>query len=253
MYMKLPLRAGRDLRNGSCSRGGAAYLQYKLGILDHAQLDARDMMVQLQGGAGVGPGEGGRPGLQRAGGRRALRRGRAPGARAPGGGARGRHGVGSYEASSWSPLAERLGIEHILYTRLEVEDGRVHRARRRAHLLWRGQDLLAPASWWRSRTSISPAAGSTATPSPIVRSSTSSGHPVAVNPDPLLYREAARRSLARPLLHAARPATPHGVAVGSLTRGSVTPARRAAVPRSPLAGVPADHVLEVGFRLAAAE
>jgi HAD superfamily hydrolase (TIGR01490 family) len=91
------------------------------------------------------------------------------------------------------PLAERLGIQHMLYTRLEVEGG-LFTGRviepicfEEGKIYWlqqfieeHGVDL---AKSWFYTDSI--------TDQPLMDLV---GHPVAVNPDPLLYREAVRRS-----------------------------------------------------------
>jgi HAD superfamily hydrolase (TIGR01490 family) len=90
------------------------------------------------------------------------------------------------------PLARRLGIEHMLYTRLEVEDGcftgRVIEpiCFEEGKIYWlqqlieeQGIDL---AKSWFYTDSI--------TDVPLMDIV---GHPVAANPDPLLYRTAVRR------------------------------------------------------------
>ena len=90
------------------------------------------------------------------------------------------------------PLAARLGIKHMLYTRLEVENdlftGRVIEpiCFEEGKIYWlqqfieeHGVDL---AKSWFYTDSI--------TDRPLMDIV---GHPVAVNPDPLLYREAVRR------------------------------------------------------------
>ena len=90
------------------------------------------------------------------------------------------------------PLAQRLGVEHLLYTRLEVEDGcftgRVIEpiCFEEGKIYWlqlfieeHGIDL---AKSWFYTDSI--------TDLPLLDLV---GHPVATNPDPLLYRAAVRR------------------------------------------------------------
>jgi HAD superfamily hydrolase (TIGR01490 family) len=90
------------------------------------------------------------------------------------------------------PLARRLGIAHMLYTRLEVEDG-LFTGRviepicfEEGKIYWlqqfiEEQDIDLAKSWFY-------------TDSITDRSSLDLvGHPVAVNPDPLLYWEAVRR------------------------------------------------------------
>jgi putative phosphoserine phosphatase/1-acylglycerol-3-phosphate O-acyltransferase len=90
------------------------------------------------------------------------------------------------------PLAARLGIEHMLYTRLEVEGG-LFTGRviepicfEEGKIYWLQQfieehkvDLAR--SWFYSDSITDRALFDLV------------GHPVAVNPDPLLYREALRR------------------------------------------------------------
>ena len=90
------------------------------------------------------------------------------------------------------PIAEHLGVRHFLYTRLEVEDGRFTGrviepiCFEEGKIYWiqqlieqQGIDL---AKSWFYTDSI--------TDRPLLDVV---GHPVAVNPDPLLYREALRR------------------------------------------------------------
>ena len=90
------------------------------------------------------------------------------------------------------PLAQRLGIEHMLYTRLEVEDGyftgRVIEpiCFEEGKIYWLQQFIeeqdvdLARSFFYTDSITDRPLMD-------IV------GHPVAVNPDPRLYREAVRR------------------------------------------------------------
>jgi HAD superfamily hydrolase (TIGR01490 family) len=90
------------------------------------------------------------------------------------------------------PLAARLGIQHMLYTRLEVEDG-LFTGRviepicfEEGKIYWLQQFIdehgIDLARSWFYTDSI--------TDRPLLDLV---GHPVAVNPDPLLYREAVRR------------------------------------------------------------
>lgn len=91
------------------------------------------------------------------------------------------------------PLAERLGIDHILYTRLEVEDGlltgRVVEpiCFEEGKIYWLQQLLesekidLAKSYFYTDSITDRPLLDLV-------------GHPVATNPDPMLYREARRRS-----------------------------------------------------------
>jgi HAD superfamily hydrolase (TIGR01490 family) len=91
------------------------------------------------------------------------------------------------------PLAERLGIAHMIYTRLETEDG-VFTGRvvepvcfEEGKIYWLQQLIeeegIDLAKSWFYTDSI--------TDRPLMDLV---GHPVAVNPDPMLYREAVRRS-----------------------------------------------------------
>jgi HAD superfamily hydrolase (TIGR01490 family) len=91
------------------------------------------------------------------------------------------------------PLADRLAIEHLLYTRLEVEGG-LFTGRvvepicfEEGKIYWVQQFIeehgIDLAKSWFYTDSI--------TDTPLLDLV---GHPVAVNPDPLLYREAVRRS-----------------------------------------------------------
>ena len=90
------------------------------------------------------------------------------------------------------PLARRLGIQHWLYTRLEVEDGaftgRVVEpiCFEEGKIYWlqqfmeeQGLDLAKSFFYTDSITDL-----------PLLNLV---GHPVATNPDPLLYRQAVRR------------------------------------------------------------
>ena len=91
------------------------------------------------------------------------------------------------------PLAARLGIRHMLYTRLEVEDGaftgRVIEpiCFEEGKIYWLQQFIeeqaidLAKSYFYTDSITDRPLLDLV-------------GHPVAVNPDPLLYREAVRRS-----------------------------------------------------------
>ncbi len=91
------------------------------------------------------------------------------------------------------PLARRLGIRHMLYTRLEVEDGcftgRVIEpiCFEEGKIYWLTQFIeeegidLAKSYFYTDSITDKPLLDLV-------------GHPVAANPDPLLYREAVRRS-----------------------------------------------------------
>ncbi|HEY5658479.1 MAG TPA: HAD family hydrolase [Myxococcota bacterium] len=90
------------------------------------------------------------------------------------------------------PLAARLGIEHMLYTRLEVEEG-LFTGRviepicfEEGKIYWLQQfieehEVDLARSWFYSDSITDRALLDLV------------GHPVTVNPDPLLYREALRR------------------------------------------------------------
>jgi len=90
------------------------------------------------------------------------------------------------------PLAERLGIKHFLYTRLEVEHGRFTGrvvepiCFEEGKIYWLQQFIeeqnVDLAKSWFYTDSI--------TDLPLLDLV---GHPVVTNPDPFLYREAARR------------------------------------------------------------
>ncbi len=92
-----------------------------------------------------------------------------------------------------SPLCDRLGIEHMLYTRLEVESGlftgRVEEpiCFEEGKIYWLQQFIdehgidLAKSFFYSDSITDKPLFDLV-------------GHPVVVNPDPLLYREAVRRS-----------------------------------------------------------
>jgi len=90
------------------------------------------------------------------------------------------------------PLAERLGIEHILYTQLEVEAGRFTGrviepiCFEEGKIYWLQQfieshDIDLAKSWFYTDS---------VTDLPLLDLV---GHPVVTNPDPFLYREAVRR------------------------------------------------------------
>ena len=91
------------------------------------------------------------------------------------------------------PLAARLGIRHMLYTRLEVEDG-CFTGRvvdpicfEEGKIYWLQQLIeeegidLAKSYFYTDSITDRPLLDLVA-------------HPIAVNPDPMLYREAVRRS-----------------------------------------------------------
>jgi len=90
------------------------------------------------------------------------------------------------------PLARRLGIEHMLYTRLEVEDGRFTGrvvepvCFEEGKIYWIQQFIeehdidLAKSFFYTDSVTDMPLLDLV-------------GHPKVVNPDPLLYRQAVRR------------------------------------------------------------
>ena len=90
------------------------------------------------------------------------------------------------------PLARHLGVEHMVYTRLEVEDGRFTGrvvepiCFEEGKIYWLQQFIeeqrIDLARSWFYTDSV--------TDRPLLDLV---GHPVVVNPDPLLYREAIRR------------------------------------------------------------
>ena len=90
------------------------------------------------------------------------------------------------------PLAQRLGIRHLLYTRLEVEHGRFTGrvidpiCFEEGKIYWLQQLIeehgIDLAKSWFYTDSI--------TDRPLLDLV---GHPVATNPDPMLYRDAVRR------------------------------------------------------------
>jgi HAD superfamily hydrolase (TIGR01490 family) len=90
------------------------------------------------------------------------------------------------------PLAEFLGVEHLLYTRLEVVDGRF--TGRVVEPICFGEGKIYWLQQLIERESVDLAKSYFYTDSitdlPLLELV---GHPEVVNPDPLLYREAARR------------------------------------------------------------
>lgn len=93
---------------------------------------------------------------------------------------------------SVEPIARRLGIEHMLYTRLEIEEGRFTGrvvepiCFEEGKIYWLQHfidthDIDLARSWFYTDS---------ITDMPLLELV---GHPVAANPDPRLYREAVRR------------------------------------------------------------
>ena len=107
------------------------------------------------------------------------------------------------------PLADDLGVEHIMCTQMEVENGVfTGRAVRpicfgEGKIYWLQQllerDELDLAKSWFYTDSI--------TDQPLLDVV---GHPVVVNPDPLLYREARRRRWPVRVFEDPRTASPRG-------------------------------------------
>ena len=190
LYMKYRYERGQ-ISGMELLKGAAAYLQYKLGILDLRSW-TKNMMLQFKGEAEADLEKEASEGFNEMVAAALyveavaiLREHLAAG-----------HVVAIVSGATKfvvRPLALRLGIEHILYTRLEVEDG-LFTGRvvepicfGEGKIYWlqqlveeQGIDL---ARSWFYTDSI--------TDRPLLDIV---GHPVAVNPDPLLYREAVRRS-----------------------------------------------------------
>jgi HAD superfamily hydrolase (TIGR01490 family) len=189
LYMKYRYQRG-EIGGLDLLKGLGAYLQYKLGILDIRNW-TKNMMVQFRGQSEaeleseasvwfeemVGP-------TIYPEAAELVRKHQAQG-----------HVVAIVSGATKfvvRPLARRLGIEHMLYTRLEVEDGRFTGrviepiCFEEGKIYWlqqfideQGVDL---AKSWFYTDSI--------TDQPLLDLV---GHPIAVNPDPLLYRAAVRR------------------------------------------------------------
>ncbi len=190
LFMKHRYRKG-EIGNLDVVKGLAVYLQYKLGVLDiRSWTDS--MMVQFRGASEAELEKEARqwfdelvaPTLYPEA-ERLVREHQAAG-----------HVVAIVSGATRfvvGPLAERLGIRHMLFTRLEVEGGRFTGrviepiCFEEGKIYWlqqlieeEGVDL---AKSWFYTDSI--------TDRPLLDLV---AHPVAVNPDPMLYREAVRRS-----------------------------------------------------------
>ena len=190
LYMRHRYEQG-EIGGMDLLRGVGAYLQYKIGILD-LQSWAKNMMVQFRRQAEAD--------LEKEAldwfdesvsctiypeAERLVREHLAAG-----------HVVAIVSGATKfvvRPLAARLGIEHFLYTRLEVEDGRFTGRVEEPICFGEGkiywlqqlveeQDIDLARSWFYTDS---------ITDRPLMDLV---GHPVAANPDPLLYREAVRRS-----------------------------------------------------------
>jgi len=189
LYMKYRYQRG-EIGGMDLLKGLGAYLQYKLGVLDIRNW-TKNMMVQFRGQSEAE--------LETEASRwfdelvaptiypeaaELVRKHEAAG-----------HVVAIVSGATKfvvRPLARRLSIEHMLYTRLEVEDG-LFTGRviepvcfEEGKIYWLQQFIeehaIDLAKSWFYTDSI--------TDRPLLDVV---GHPVAVNPDPLLYREAVRR------------------------------------------------------------
>jgi len=189
LYMKYRYQRG-EITNWELLAGLGAYLQYKAGLLD-IRAWTRNMMVQFKGQA--------ERTLTREANRwfremvtqtiypeaeQLVKQHLAEG-----------HLVAIVSGATRfvvRPLAERLGIKHYLYTRLEVEQGRFTGrviepiCFEEGKIYWMQQLIeeqgIDLAKSWFYTDSI--------TDVPLLNLV---GHPVVTNPDPFLYREAVRR------------------------------------------------------------
>jgi HAD superfamily hydrolase (TIGR01490 family) len=189
LYMKYRYKRG-EVDGWDLVKGLGAYLRYKLGVLD-IEAWTKNMMLQFKGQS--------ERALTREAniwfremveatiypeGERLLREHRERG-----------HVVSIVSGATRfvvKPLAQRLDVKHFLYTRLEVEDGRFTGrvvepiCFEEGKIYWLQQFIeeqgIDLAKSWFYTDSI--------TDMPLLELC---GHPVAVNPDPLLYRTAVRR------------------------------------------------------------
>ncbi len=189
LYMKYRYQRG-EIGGLDLLKGFAAYLQYKLGVLDIRNW-TKNMMLQFRGeneleleAEALKWFEAMVVGTVYPEAARLVREHAAQG-----------HVVAIVSGATRfvvQPLAERLGIDHMLYTRLEVEEG--HFTGRviepvcfeEGKIYWlqqfiEEQDVDLAKSWFYTDS---------ITDRPLLDIV---GHPMAVNPDPLLYREALRR------------------------------------------------------------
>jgi len=189
LYMRYRYQRG-EIGGLDLLRGLGAYLQYKLGVLDIRNWTKR-MMVQFRGQDEAGLEREARVWFEDVVARtiypRAAELVREHEERG--------HVVAIVSGATKfvvRPLAERLGVQHFLYTRLEVEDGRFTGrvvepiCFEEGKIYWiqhfierHGIDLAKSFFYTDSITDL-----------PLLDLV---GHPVAVNPDPLLYRTAVRR------------------------------------------------------------
>ena len=189
LYMRYRYQRG-EIGGLDLLRGLGAYLQYKLGVLDIRNWTKR-LMVQFRGQDEVGLEREARVWFEDVVARtiypRAAELVREHEERG--------HVVAIVSGATKfvvRPLAERLGVKHFLYTRLEVEDGRFTGrvvepiCFEEGKIYWiqhfierHGIDLAKSFFYTDSITDL-----------PLLDLV---GHPVAVNPDPRLYRTAVRR------------------------------------------------------------
>jgi HAD superfamily hydrolase (TIGR01490 family) len=190
LYMQYRYARG-EISGMDLLRGAGAYLQYKIGMLD-LEAWAKDMMLQFRGQKEADLEDEAREWFAESIARtiypeaeRLVREHLAAG-----------HVVAIVSGATKfvvRPLAARLGIEHFLYTRLEVEGGlftgRVEEpiCFGEGKIYWlqqlvEEQDIDLARSWFYTDS---------ITDRPLMDLV---GHPVAANPDPILYREAVRRS-----------------------------------------------------------
>ena len=189
LYMRYRYDRG-EIDNVELLKGIGAYLQYKVGLLDIRSW-TKTMMLQFKGQRAVDLEAEARAWVAEAvvgtvypEADRIVREHRERG-----------HVVAIVSGATRfvaQPIAEHLGIEHLLYTRLEEEDG-VFTGRviepicfEEGKIYWLQQFIeehrIDLAKSWFYTDSI--------TDVPLMDIV---GHPVATNPDPLLYRTAVRR------------------------------------------------------------
>ena len=189
LYMRYRYQRG-EISGFELLKGAGAYLQYKLGILDIRNWTKR-MMVQFRGQDEAGLEREARAWFEDMVARtiypRAAELVREHAERG--------HVVAIVSGATKfvvRPLAERLGVEHFLYTRLEVEEGRFTGrvvepiCFEEGKIYWiqhfiekQGIDLARSFFYTDSITDL-----------PLLDLV---AHPIAVNPDPFLYRTAVRR------------------------------------------------------------
>ena len=189
LYMKYRYQRG-EIGGLDLLKGLGAYVQYKIGVLDIRNW-TKKMMVQFRGGSEAELEAEARKWFDEM-----VAQTVYPEAeRLVSEHARAGHVVAIVSGATKfvvRPLAERLDIPYMLFTRLEVEDGcftgRVIEpiCFEEGKIYWlqqfiEEQDIDLAKSWFYTDS---------ITDRPLLDIV---GHPVAVNPDPLLYREAVRR------------------------------------------------------------